>query len=312
MEQTHIHSIHFFMKIPIYQMNLMKFTPHSPKEQHYKYKNGIEFYYNYLGSTLTIVTTTDSVLEGIDIKFGYREEYMKRLKQIIKEVIGREVEDRELILKRIDYKVDIPMSDSELKVFKQLKDKHYTKYKYMSSKVDYETSVHLDNKNGQTNINSYDKYEESQDIRYWNIWRVEVQVKQKKLYNNLTRYGVERTLDNYWNLDSFNENYFDFLQDYFFLGDYYRLDVCREKIKKSTYSKTIQKNLCQFVTRINRIGLTDTKEKYGYNYVTMKKYIGLLNDIKVNPVTIDMGSEVTFMENILSKSRKLINESYFE
>lgn len=147
MEQTHIHSIHFFVKIPIYKMNLMEFTPYGPTEQHYTYKDGIKFEYNYLGATLTIKTTTDAVLEGIDIKVGYREEYMKRLKQIIKEVIGREIEDRELILSEIHYKIDIPMSDSELKIFKQLKDKHYTKYKYMSSKVDYETSVHLDNKN---------------------------------------------------------------------------------------------------------------------------------------------------------------------
>lgn len=147
MEQTHIHSIHFFMIIPVNQINLIKFTPHGPTEQHYTYKDGIKFEYNYLGRTLTIETTTDAVLEGIDIKVGYREEYMKRLKQIIKEVIGREIEDRELILNRIDYKVDIKLTDSEMKIVNQLKDKHYTKYKYMSSKVDYETSVHLDNKN---------------------------------------------------------------------------------------------------------------------------------------------------------------------
>ncbi|MBO5003936.1 MAG: hypothetical protein J6D03_01465 [Clostridia bacterium] len=299
------------MIIPVNQINLIKFTPHGPTEQHYTYKDGIKFEYNYLGATLTIKTTTDAVLEGIDIKVGYREEYMKRLKQIIKEVIGREIEDRELILNRIDYKVDIKLSDSELKIFKQLKDKHNSIYKGMSKKENYETSVHLDNENGQTNINSYSKFDECKNVKYWNIWRVEVQVKQKKLYNNLTRYGIERTLDNYWSLDNFNENYFDFLQDYFFLGDYHRLDICREKIKKSTYSKTVKKNLCQLVTRINRMGMTETKKKYGYNYMTWNKYIGLLNDIGVNPVTIDMESEVTFMENILSKSRKLINENYF-
>lgn len=170
---------------------------------------------------------------------------------------------------------------------------------------------------GQTNINFYDKYQELkdvkgiEDIRYKNVWRFEVQVKQKKLYNNLTRYGIERTLDNYWSLHNFDENYFEFLNEYFLLGSYYRIDVCREKIKKSTYSKTVKKNLCQLVTRINRMGMTETKKKYGYNYMSWNKYIGLLNNIGVNPVTIDMGSEVIFMENILSKSRKLINENYF-
>lgn len=306
-----LHTIEFFMYIPIWYMNLSNFIQYSPTELYYNYKNGIKFTYNCKHYTLTITTTAEAVLGKIDITLGDYTEYMKRIKKIITEVIGRNIEDNELILKRIDYKVDIKLTDTEMKIFKQLKDKHYYKYKYMSSKTDYETSVHLDNKSGQTNINSYDKYEESQDIRYWNIWRIEVQVKKAKLRKNLIRYGIERTLENYWNIDSFNENYFDFLQDYFFLGDYYRLDLARELIRKSPYSKTVKVNLCKFVTKINKVGMTCTKEKYNYNYVTMKKYIDLLNNIGVNPVTINNDSDVTFMENMLTKSRKVVNEKYF-
>lgn len=304
-------TIHLFMYIPIFYMNLIKFIPHSPTELHYCYKAGIKFEYNCQFCTLTIKATAEAVLGKIDIKLGDYKEYMKRIKKIVTEVIGRDVKDNELILKRIDYKVDIKLTDSELKVFKQLKDKHYSKYRYMSSKEDYDTSTHLNNKSGQTNLNSYDKYEESQDIRYWNVWRVEVQVKMAKLRKNLIRFGIERTLGNYWNIDSFNENYFDFLNGYFFLGDYYRLDLAKELIRKSPYSKTVKVNLCKFVTKINKVGMTCTKEKYNYNYVTMKKYIDLLNNIGVNPVTINNDSEVTFMENMLTKSRKIVNEKYF-
>ncbi len=164
---------------------------------------------------------------------------------------------------------------------------------------------------GQTNINSYSRFDKCKNVKYWNIWRIEVQVKKAKLRKNLIRYGIERTLENYWNIDNFNENYFDFLQDYFFLGDYYRLDLAKELIRKSPYSKTVKVNLCKFVTKINKVGMTCTKEKYNYNYVTMKKYIDLLNNIGVNPVTINNDSDVTFMENMLSKSRKIVNEKYF-
>lgn len=292
-------------------MNLSRFISHSPTELHYNYKNGINFTYDCQHYILTITTTAEAVLGKIDIAIGDYTEYMEKVKKIVSEVLGRNVEDKDLILKRIDYKVDINITDAEMKIFKQLKDKHYSKYKYMSSKLDYETSMYLSNKNGQTTINSYDKYEESQNIRYYNVWRIEVQVKKTRLRKNLIRYGIERTLDNYWTIDSFNENYFEFLEGYFFVGDYHRLDKCKELIRKSPYSKTVKSNLCKFVTRINKVGMTGVKEKYGYNYVTMKKYCELLNNIGVNPVTIDNDSDVTYMENMLKKSRKIVNEKYF-
>ncbi len=142
-----LHTIEFFMYIPIWYMNLSNFIQYSPTELYYSYKNGIKFTYNYKHYNLTITTTAETVLGKIDITLGDYTEYMEKIKNIVTEVIGRNIEDNELILKRIDYKVDIKLTDTEMKIFKQLKDKHYTKYKYMSSKVDYETSVHLDNKN---------------------------------------------------------------------------------------------------------------------------------------------------------------------
>lgn len=142
-----LHTIEFFMYIPIWYMNLSSFIQYSSTELYYSYKNGIKFTYNCKHYNLTITTTAEAVLGKIDITLGDYTEYMEKIKNIVTEVIVRNIEDNELILKRIDYKVDIKLTDTEMKIFKQLKDKHYTKYKYMSSKVDYETSVHLDNKN---------------------------------------------------------------------------------------------------------------------------------------------------------------------
>ena len=230
--------------------------------------------------------------------------------KIVSEVLRREIKIEELQLSRIDYKCDIQLTGDEIDIFKQIKDKHYSNYKYMSKKFEYDASIHLNNENGQYNLNSYDKFDESKNIKYWNVWRIEVQVKKGRIRKNLINDGITKELSNYWTINSFNENYFELLKDYYFWGDYYRLDVARNKIRQSDYSKTIKDNLCKFVTRINRYGMTGVKGKY-YNYVTMKKYCELLDNIDVNPVTIDIGSDVTYMENMLKKCKRIAEEKYF-
>lgn len=303
-----IHTIEFFMFVPVYQIDPRKFKQYDKENERHHYSKGINFYYDFTHWTLTIKTTAEAVIGRTDITINDYAEYADKLTKIVSEVVEREVHIEELQLKRIDYKVDIPLTDEEMKIFKQIKDKHYTNYKYMSQKVQYDTSTHLNNKSGQYNLNSYDKFKESKNIKYWNIWRIEVQVKKAKLRKNLINYGISRLLSNYWN--SINEHYFEILKNYYFFGDYYRLDVARELIRKSNYSKTIKNNLCKFVTRINKLGMTGAKEKY-YNYVTMKKYCGLLDDIGVNPVTIDLCSDKTYMENMLKKAKRIVEEKYF-
>lgn len=303
-----IHTIEFFMFVPVYQMDPRKFKQYDKENKCHHYSKGVNFSYDFKHWTLTVKTTVEAVIGRTNVTINDYQEYADKLTKIVSEVVERDVHIEELQLSRIDYKVDIPLTDDEMKIFKQIKDKHYTNYKYMSQKVQYDTSVHLSNKNGQYNLNSYDKYEESKDMKYWNIWRIEVQVKKAKLRKNLINYGISRVLSNYW--DSFDENYFELLKDYYFSGDYYRLDVARDLIKRSNYSKTIKDNLCKFITRINRYGMTGVKGKY-YNYITMKKYCELLDNIGVNPVTIDISSDVTYMENILKKCKRIVEEKYF-
>lgn len=305
-----IHNVGFFMYVPIYTIDLRKFKQHNKEQEHHHYSKGVNFSYDFSHGVLSINTTAEAVIGRTLITINDYQEYVDKLTKIVSEVLERNVTIEELTLSRIDYKTDIKLTDVEMTTFTQIKDKHYSKYKYMSSKENYDTSVHLNNKNGQYNLNSYDKYEESRDMKYWNIWRIEVQVKKSKIRKNFINDGVSRELENYWTIDSFNEHYFDLLEGYFFKGDYYRLDRAREIIRKSTYSKTIKNNLCKFITRINKIGMTGVKNKY-YNYVTMKKYCELLNNINVNPVCIDIDSDVICMENMLKKAKRIVEEKYF-
>ena len=303
-------TIELYIHISRQFVDLSNFVPIGYMEGHC-YINGINYVYNYRNLTLKIKVTTYKVLGKLYSTLSDYDEFINGVVRLFNVVVkDKTISKKQIFIKRIDMKVDCKLTDMELILFKQIKDKHYSNYKYMSKKQDYETSVHLNNSNGQYNFNSYDKYEQSKNMDFWNIWRIEVQCKKSMLRKNYIRDGLINTLDNYWSIDGFNEYFFQFLTPYFNKGDYYRLDVARDLIRKSNYSKTIKNNLCKFVTRINRYGMTGVKGKY-YNYVTMKKYCELLDNIGVNPVTIDIGSNPTYMENILKKAKKIVEEKYF-
>lgn len=305
-----IHSINFFVNVWSYYIDMRLFTPIDYVKYQYKYSDNINFKFK-LPCDLSIHTTAEAVIgkkyEPITEK-DY-DLYMSKLKEIISKVVKINIDDLNLMLTRVDYKVDIPMRSEEIQMFEKLKDKHSKRYKYMTQKQEYETSTHLSNKYGQYNMNSYDKFSESLDTHYFNVWRIEVQVKKARMRKNLLNYGIKRDLKNYWCKSSFYENFFEVLKDYYYLGDYYTLNKARELIRKSSYSKTIQNNLCKFITSISRYGIDYARNKY--NYSVFNKYISILNEIKVNPVTIYNDSELTYMENILKRAEKIANEKYF-
>lgn len=305
-----IHSINFFVKVSAFDLDLRLFQPIDYVRSYYKYSDNINFKFK-LPCNLNIETTVEAIInkkyEPITVK-DY-ELYMSKLKEIVNKVVKIDIDDLNLMLTRIDYKVDIPMSSQEIKLMENLKDKYSKKYKYMKQKQEYETSVHLSNKYGQYNINSYSKFDESKNNKYLNRWRIEVQTKKTKMRKNFLNYGIKKELKNYWCKSSFHENFFEVLKGYYYLGDYYTLNKARELIRKSSYSKTIQNNLCKFITSISRYGIDYARNKY--NYSVFNKYISILNEIKVNPVTIDNDSELTYMENILKRAERIANEKYF-
>ena len=305
-----IHSINFFVKVSPYDINLGLFKQIDFLRSYYKYDNNINFKFK-LPCNLTIETTAEAV---IDKKYEPITEkdynlYVTKLREIISKVIKNNIDKLDFELTRIDYKVDIPMSLEEIKLFEKLKDKHSKRYKYMTQKKEYETSTHLNNKYGKYNLNSYYKFKKDSDIKYFNSWRIEVQTKKASMRKNLLNYGIKRNLKNYWCKSAFDENFLIFLKNYYYIGDYYTLNKAREMIRKSSYSKTIQNNLCKFITSISRYGIDYARNKY--NYSVFNKYISILNEIKVNPVTIDNDSELTYMENILKRAERIANEKYW-
>ncbi len=91
-------------------------------------------------------------------------------------------------------------------------------------------------------------------------------------------------------------------------GDYYKLSIAEEKINNSSYSMTIKNNLIKFIRQINLIGITPVSKSKSYN--TCKKYIGFLNQLNINPITINEHSGFDYIPNILNRVVEIAETKY--
>ena len=49
-----------------------------------------------------------------------------------------------------------------------------------------------------------------------------------------------------------------------------------------------------------------------FSYNTIRKYEKLLDNINVNPITIEDDAEINEMENLLKRARRIAEEKYFK
>lgn len=159
-------------------------------------------------------------------------------------------------------------------------------------------------------INIYDKGAKCKLPEWKDVLRIELQIKNRKLHRLYKDKGIERDINIYWTKEFMEKYYFLYYEEYFYLGDYYKLNICKKLIKKSSYSRTIKKGLIKFVTDVNKYGMTKASENYSYGRV--RRYINYLNDIKVNPVTINDDSELDKIQNIIVRARRVAEERYFK
>lgn len=274
----------------------------------------IHFNYYLLHRTLTVSTHTSKVLRRNNVKENDIIEYLNNLETIIKEVIN--IDEINLKLTRCDYNIDLKVSSQEeLKEIFILLNKHHKKFKYIESKQDYFNSVYLCKPKGSIGINIYDKFAQIlneynyEDENYRNVIRIELQLKKWKIRRLYKKQDLARDIKKYWCRETMEQQYFDYLKEYLYVGDYYKLSKAKEIILSSSYSKTIKKGLITFITRINYCGITPTSKNYSYN--TSKKYIQLLNELRINPITINDNCNIDMIENILNRARKVAEVTEF-
>ncbi len=308
-----IHSISFVI-LNVWIPDFFEFPVKFKRYDRYKYVltyKGVTFNYYLESQTLLIRTNTHKILKKGFVTLNDLEPYTNRLMTIVKEVVGNK--KYLLQLSRVDYYVDlsIDLECEEQKNILELLYKHLHSYRHMkmSDKSNINNSFYLKTKRGTYNLNCYYKFAQSGILDYRNTFRIELQIKKNKFKREFKKYGITRELVNYWSKDGMQMYYFDFLQDFFYSGDYYRIDIAIEKIENSLYTKSMQKKLILFIKRVNEIGMTETKKFYSYS--TFKNYIKKLGEIGLNPVTLRLDGNFLSMENLLSRAKRVAEKIYF-
>ena len=168
-----------------------------------------------------------------------------------------------------------------------------TKAIYTVRGVNYATSIYSRSKSKVVNV--YDKTAE-REAKYrstgsrmalpqsyeQDIVRMELQVKTEHL-KYMARRGFARTVTNWINVDT-EARYLEKLYGMFPKGDFFTLEQAESLIVSSKYSKTIKNNLIKFIRIIVKSNMDVAKTTLSYN--TYRRYLNLLGDLGINPITI--------------------------
>ena len=163
-------------------------------------------------------------------------------------------------------------------------------------------------------IKKYEKYSRKNNIslaeyrithppeyyKYKNMFRIEVQntkklikeqskqLKKKKengeYIDLIAEHKVNKSLYGYWNKESMQEYFLDFLEPFLYKGTYYKLKKAKNKIKNATtytindkeetISESIKAELKEFVEVVNQYGITNAIQDKDKNTKVIPKWCG--------------------------------------
>ena len=100
----------------------------------------------------------------------------------------------------------------------------------------------------------------------------------------------------------------------------------KERIEKSNHSKVWKAQLIEFMVAVGKYGITEVTAKknkeitpYGkikehktWCETTVNKYIGILEELGINPVTLDNNSEFDSLESLYTLAQETAKEKYFD
>lgn len=274
----------------------------------FKYKD-IDFKFNPKKKYILLITKVKLLLGNRDVKLKDKETYKNIVLEIVKEVIEENIS---IELSRVDYCIDIPLTDGEeLKTYIEILKKYKHKYKYMRLEKSYETSLYLTNRYGQFKLNFYDKYAESNNPLDKNILRLEIQVNTPKL-NKEAKNGIPKILDEYWSKTSMEKYYFDVLEGYICGGRYYKIGKIYKVINNADLEKGYKSKLKKFIRDVDKKGIYEIIETKLLCRRTIEKYIKMLVGLGVNPVPIPNESNFDELENLYYKAREIAENQYFK
>ena len=279
--------------------------------------NGIAFRYYHKFGTLSLKTNTHKILKKNEITISDKVEFIRIVNSVANEIFNTKNVLYYFKIIRVDYYVDITVEELR-EIYIILLKQHKSFYKFMIEKNEYDSSKYL--RSSGKGLNLYDKQQETEDKKdplidwdyklYRGVIRLEVQLYRSKLKYEEKEHYVERTIDTYWNEKAMIKYYFQFLERYFYEGNYCHLDIAKDKIQNSSNRKDTKEKLITFIKKIVDDGIDSLKDSYCYNVID--RYTKKLNAIGVNLITIDDKYNYDNLENLLNIARRTAEEKYFK
>lgn len=280
-------------------------------------KNGINFcfkdvcfIYYYNSHTLIIKTNAHKILNKRDVTLNDKNIYEKILESILNEVIIG-FQNFQLELNRIDYCVDLKLNENIRNYLYLLNTYNINVFSYMKKYKDYESSIYLATKQGKHNINIYSRYEKTNKSEDLGILRLEVQNKKRLVKSELNKFGVAKELDNYWSINAMQEHYFNIIERYCYMGDYYKREISNTIIDNSEFNNNMKVKLKQFLLDVETHGLEKIRNSTNYNTCKINNRIQQLNLLNINPIPLPQNFKDDKLEGLLHLVKKISSEKYF-
>ncbi len=144
-------------------------------------------------------------------------------------------------------------------------------------------------------------------IRYKNVIRTEIKVKNGKLNSNKSQDQLNnkenvrtKELETYYNFEALNTYYSNTAKKIFNTETFYRIDIAIKKICDSeTIKPKMKDKLCSLLQLINTDGYSKAKEIWvdTFSISTFNSHIKKIKGLGINPVTFDNvinGKAVTY------------------
>lgn len=200
--------------------------------------------------------------------------------------------DEEPVLTRVDIRIDIKMEKRMREIYIDLLSNSLDKRRNLCKHIYEEESVQYksDAKYESVRLNLYDKpieqlkKKKKPEMGDKDIVRLEIQLFNRHLNYMERRYGVKKELENYLSDRCRLEYTRKYLVPVLFMGDYLKINKAYFHINNCSLKSIYKKELKLLLRKVKKNGVSYTKRMYSIN--RWNKFIGFLDDLNINPITL--------------------------
>jgi len=267
---------------------------------------------------LSMVIDVILLLSTPNINESDYEKIERKIKFILMDIFGHSTHFKDHVLLRIDYRFDVVIKDRDIRkllmdLYKKTTKTYRFQRKYLGklkngSFVPYETTVYHSSKSVKSIV--YLKEEEriakGERIQSYEkgVVRYEVQVLEDHLYymeRKNPKVQRPRKLEFYLKEDIYKEYFRKYMSHIYHLGDFYKIDFAREKLRATSLSTNEKMKLVEFLKQISFNDMDSPLKKM--SKPTLKKRLEMLKNVGINPILIPKNYKPTapsFLKNPLS------------